>query len=79
MAVGWPLHQLSQWSEPSPNLLGEQLGLFPGRKVATLFDLVELDQVLAHQRPRTLTGEAGEAQDGVWAHELHDWQRFRLG
>src|SRR3712207_4515997 len=40
-----PSLRLAQRSEPRAELLGEQLGLFPGRKVTTFFDLVEVDEV----------------------------------
>src|SRR5215217_3398172 len=40
-----PSLRLAQRSERRAELLGEQLGLFPGREVTAFFDLVEIDEV----------------------------------
>src|SRR5215204_2904050 len=40
-----PSLQLAQRPERRADLLGEQLGLFPGREVAAALSLVEVDQV----------------------------------
>src|SRR5918998_777694 len=59
--------RLTQRSEPRAELLGEQLGLFPGCEVTTLVDLVEVDQVgvgLLGPAPRGLICLAGKDAHG---------------
>src|SRR3712207_2421995 len=62
-----PSLRLAQRSEPRAELLGEQLGLFPGREVAALVDLVEVDQIgvgLLGPTPRGLICLVGEDARG---------------